>query len=258
MVNTNSPGRISGPFSLLARFDGEGSEIKNEILLALPAKELQMLYPRFEYVRLEPRHILYEPGETMNSVYFVNHGLISLVHIFPNGKKVEVGLVGQEGFVGLPTFAGFQTANTRAIVQIEAAALRLDAAAFLDILGKSPSLRHRLEQYSLILGMETAQLAACNRLHAVNERLARWLLMSADIVGSSHVHLTQETISVMLGTRRSSVTVAVGIFEGEGMVANSRGKIAIINRERLEAASCDCYKIMRDQKATWRRESQAE
>jgi CRP-like cAMP-binding protein len=90
-----------------------------------------------------------------------------------------------------------------------------------------------------------------------SEWLARWLLMSADIVGSSHVHLTQDTISVMLGTRRSSVTVAVGIFEGEGIVANSRGKIAIINRERLEAASCDCYKIMRDQKATWRRESQA-
>jgi CRP-like cAMP-binding protein len=256
MVNPKFPSRLSGPFSLPARFDGEGSELKNKILHTLPAEEQRSLLPRLEYTRLQSRHILYEPGETMNFVYFVNHGLISLVHIFPNGKKVEVGLVGQEGLVGLPVVAGFQTANTRAIVQIEAAALRLDTPTFIDILRRSPALQRRLAQYSLILGMETAQLAACNRLHEVNERLARWLLMSADIVGSNHVDLTQESISAMLGTRRSSVTVAAGTLQSAGLIVNSRGKIEIVDRERLEAASCDCYRTMRDQKATWRRESQ--
>ena len=234
--------------------DGDGNDIHNKVLLGLPAKELERLLPKLEFVRLRVRHVLHESGDTLRSAYFVNSGLVSLVSIFPEGKSVEVGLVGKEGFIGLPLIAGFRTANTQAIIQIEASAFRVDADTLIEILKQSRMLDLRLQQFSQILAMEVAQVAACNRLHEVDERLARWLLMSADRVQSNYVPLTQESIALMLGTRRSSVTVAAGMLETAGLISNARGKIGIVDRARLEDAACACYKLMRKQLAQWRRE----
>jgi CRP-like cAMP-binding protein len=235
--------------------DGDGNNIHNKVLLGLPPREAEMLIPKLEFVRLKVHHVLHEPGDTLKSAYFPNSGLVSILSVFPDGKCVEVGLVGREGFIGLPLVAGFRTANTRAIIQIEASAFRIDADALAGILQQSRALDRRLQQFSQVLAMEVTQVAACNRLHEVNERLARWLLMSADRVESNCVPLTQEFLANMLGTRRSSVTVAAGMLEKAGLIANSRGRVDIIDRKRLEEAACDCYQMMRTQSAEWRSES---
>jgi CRP-like cAMP-binding protein len=174
---------------------------------------------------------------------------VSLVSVFPDGKGVEVGLVGRKGFIGLPLAVGFRTAHTRAIILVDGSAFRIQ------VILHNKRLNLRLQQFSQMLAMEVTLLAACNRLHEVLQRLARWLLMSADRVESNYVHLTQEFISLMLGTRRSSVTVAAGILETAGLISNLRGRIDIVDRARLEAASCNCYKIMRAQKVKWLKES---
>jgi CRP-like cAMP-binding protein len=237
-------------------FDDDGKQIHNEILLNLPPKEREILFPKLEFMRLKTHQVLHEPGDTLKSAYFPNAGLVSILSIFPDGKSVEVGLVGKEGFIGLPLVAGFRTAATRAITQIEGSSFRVDGQALTEILLQCPNLERRLQQFAQILAMQVTQIAACNRLHDVNERLGRWLLMSADRIGSNSVPLTQELIAQMLGTRRSSVTVAAGIFQKAGLIAHSRGDVKIMNRPKLEAASCECYGIMVKQVADWRSETE--
>jgi CRP-like cAMP-binding protein len=231
--------------------DGDGNHIHNLILLDLPPKEREMLLPKLEFVRLKTHHVLHEPGDTLKSAYFCDTGLVSILSVFPDGKSVEVGLVGKEGFVGLPLVAGFRTAPTRAVAQIEATAFRVDGEALMVILRQCPSLERQLQQFSQIMAMQVTQIAACNRLHEVDERLARWLLMSADRIGSNSVPLTHEFLAQMLGTRRSSVTVAAGMLEKAGLIAHSRGDVEIIDREKLEEAACECYGLMQRQVKAW-------
>ena len=235
--------------------DGDGNQIHNEILLGMPRQEREMLFSKLEFVRLKTHHVLHEPGDTLKSAYFCDTGLVSILSVFPDGKSVEVGLVGKEGFVGLPLVAGFRTASTRAIAQIEATAFRVDGETLMVILHQCPKLERQLQQFSQVSAMQVTQVAACNRLHEVNERLARWLLMSAVRIGSNSVPLTQEFLAQMLGTRRSSVTVAAGMLEKAGLITHSRGDVEIINRPRLEEASCECYGIMQRQLEKWRDDS---
>jgi len=157
--------------------DGDGNRVHNQILLDLPPEESEMLFPKLEFVRLTTHHILHEPGDTLKSAYFCNSGLVSILSVFPDGKSVEVGLVGKEGFVGLPLVAGFRTSPTQATVQVEGSAFRVDGDTLVLILRECPKLERRLQQFSQVLGMQVTQIAACNRLHEVTERLARWLLM---------------------------------------------------------------------------------
>lgn len=233
------------------RSDGDGNHIHNEILLRLPRKECQMLFSKLEFVRLKIHHVLHEPGDTLKSAYFCNTGLISILSVFPDGKSVEVGLVGKEGFIGLPLVAGFRTAPTRAMAQLEATAFRVDGEALIVALRQCPELGRQLQRFSQMMNLQATQIAACNRLHEVDERLARWLLMTADRVGSNSVPLTQEFLGQMLGTRRSSVTVAAGILQKAGLIAHSRGDLKITDRPKLEAAACDCYGMMQRQIAEW-------
>ncbi|MGB9203129.1 MAG: Crp/Fnr family transcriptional regulator [Terriglobales bacterium] len=235
--------------------DGDGNHIHNKILLGLPPKEREMLFPKLELVRLKTHHVLHEPGDSLKSAYFCDTGLISILSVFPDGKSVEVGLVGKEGFIGLPLVAGFRTAPTRAIAQIDATAFRVDGETLMVILRQCPELERRLQQFSQIMAAQVTQIAACNRLHEVNERLARWLLMSADRVGSNSLPLTQEFLGQMLGTRRSSVTVAAGMLQKAGLIAHSRGDVKIVDRPRLEEAACDCYGIMQRQIEDWQGDS---
>ena len=231
--------------------DGDGNHIHNQILLSLPPKEREMLFPKLELMRLKTHHVLHEPGDTLKSAYFCNTGLVSILSVFTDGKSVEVGLVGKEGFVGLPLVAGFRTAPTRAVAQIAATAFRVDGEALMVILRECPNLERKLQQFSQIMAMQVTQIAACNRLHEVDERLARWLLMSADRIGSNSVPLTQEFLAQMLGTRRASVTVAAGILERAGLITHSRGDVKIINRRKLEEAACECYGIMQQRMMEW-------
>ncbi len=234
--------------------DGDGNHIHNEILLGLPLKESELLFPKLEFVRLMTHHVLHESGDTLKSAYFCDSGLVSILSVFPDGKSVEVGLVGKEGFVGVPLVAGFRTASTRAIAQIDATAFRVNSEILVAMLRQCGTLERRLQQFTQIMAMQTTQIAACNRLHEVDERLARWLLMTADRIGSNSVPLTQEFLAQMLGTRRSSVTVAAGILQKAGLIAHTRGDVEIIDRPKLEDAACECYGIMRLQMEKWRAE----
>lgn len=235
--------------------DDHGNPIHNELLLALSGTEAETLFSKLELVRLKVHHLLHESGDALKSLYFCNSGMISILSVFPDGKSVEVGLVGKEGIVGLPLLVGFRTAPTRAISQIDATAFRVDGDALIAFLSKSPLLERRLNQYSLTFSMEITQVAACNRLHDVEERLARWLLMCADRVKSDELPLTQEFLAQMLGTRRSSVTVAAGILQKAGIIAYNRGDVKIVDRHKLEAAACECYGLMQQQKQRWQNES---
>jgi CRP-like cAMP-binding protein len=231
-------------------------EINNEILLDLPRKERELVASKLEFLRLGLRHVLHEPGDTLKSAYFCNSGLISVLSVFPDGKSVEVGLVGKEGFIGLPLIAGFRSATTRSVVQIEGTVYRIDGEALAAILQQCPTLERRLHQFAQITTMQVTQIAACNRLHEVEQRLARWLLMSADRIASNAVPLTQELLAQMLGTRRSSVTVAAGVLQKAGTIAYTRGDVRIVDRHALEDASCECYAIMQRQTKAWKRESE--
>ncbi len=253
MAKKTGTSAISAPTPPL---DGDGNHIHNEILLGLPPGESELLLPKLEFVRLTTHHVLHEPGDTLKSAWFCNSGLISILSVFPDGKSVEVGLVGKEGFVGLPLVAGFRTAATRAIAQIEASAFRIDSEKLAGLLRECPKLERRLQQFSQEMAMQVTQIAACNRLHEVDERLARWLLMSADRIGSNSVPLTQEFLAQMLGTRRSSVTVAAGILQRAGLITHSRGDVKIIARQKLEGAACECYQLMRLQMKEWRDEAE--
>jgi len=209
--------------------DGDGNHIYNEILLSLPAKDRESLLPKLELVRLKTHLVLHGPGDTLKSAYFCNTGLVSVLSVFEDGKSVEVGLIGKEGYVGVPLVAGFRTAATRAIAQIDGSAFRVDGKTLVDFLVECPKLERQLQRFSQIMSMQVTQIAACNRLHEVDERLARWLLMSADRIGSSSLPLTQEFLAQMLGTRRSSVTVAAGMLQKAGLIAHSRGDVKIID-----------------------------
>lgn len=235
----------------LPRSDGAGNHIYNEILRELPRDEFGSVFPKLELVRMQPRQVLHEAGDTLRSAYFCNTGLISILSVLSDGKTVEVGLVGKEGLVGLPLIAGFRTAASRAVVQIEGTALRVDGDAFAMILRQCPRLERKLQQFSQIMTMQATQIAACNRLHEVEARLARWLLMSADRVGTASLGLTQEVLGQMLGTRRSSVTVAAGILQKAGLIAYTRGDVRIVQRTKLERAACECYGLMRRQVEVW-------
>lgn len=231
--------------------DGNGNHIHNEILLGLSDGESKALFSKLEFVRLKVHHLLHEPGDALKSVYFCNTGMISILSVFPDGKSVEVGLVGKEGFVGLPLLVGFRTTPTRAISQIDATAFRVDADALVALLPKCPNLERSLQQYSQIFAMQVTQIAACNRLHEVHERLARWLLMCADRITSNELPLTQEFLGQMLGTRRSSVTVAAGILQKAGIISYSRGDVKIVDRPKLEETTCECYGLMERQLSQW-------
>lgn len=243
------------PSSKPPTVDSDGNVIHNEILLGLPIKESESLFPKLEFMRLKTHHVLHEPGDTLKSAYFCNSGLISILSVFPDGKSVEVGLVGKEGFIGAPLVAGFRSAATRAIAQIEATAFRVTSETLAMALRQCPTLERRLQQFAQVMTMQTTQIAACNRLHEVEERLARWLLMSADRIGSNSVPLTQEFLAQMLGTRRSSVTVAAGMLQRAGLITHSRGDVRIVERRKLEEAACECYGIMERQVEKWRSEA---
>ncbi len=236
--------------------DVDGKEINNLIIKTLRRKECAHLLPLLEHVRLRLHQVLHDGGDTIKSLYFLNDGLASVLAVQPDGKAIEVGLIGREGFVGTPVLFGFKTSALRVVTQADGTAYRVDASSLLKILAECPDLQAMLHQFSLMLAMQTTQLAACNRLHNVVERLARWLLMSQDRVGGKSLPLTQEFLGQMLGTRRASVTVAAGILQRAGTIEYSRGSVTILNREKLQEASCTCYGLIEEQKKKWQKEAE--
>lgn len=238
-----------------ARNDGDGKGIGNLLLLGLPRQDLARLSPLLELVRLKLHQVLHEVGEPIKSVYFLNSGLGSVLTVLPDGKSVEVGLIGKEGFVGVPIIFGFKTSPLRVMIQSDATAYRVDVQSLRKILPDCPALEKHLQRFTKILGMQSTQLAACNRLHDVEERLARWLLMSHDRIGGDTMPLTQEFLGQMLGTRRSSVSMAANILQKAGMITYTRGNVTIVDKPKLAEAACDCYEIIQNHQSNWQAET---
>ena len=228
----------------------------NEILKSIGRKECADLFPALEFVRLRLHQILHEPGAVIHSIYFLNNGMASVLSVQPDGRSVEVGLIGKEGFVGVPVVFGFKTSATRTITQGDATGYRLSTDVLRRVLPNCPRLRLELQRFSQMLAFQSSQLAACNRLHDVEERLARWLLMSYDRIGNETMPLTQEFLAQMLGARRTSVSVAASILQKAGMITYTRGNVTISNLPKLMQAACDCYAIIQNQTVSWRNEAQ--
>lgn len=219
--------------------------VRNGILAALPAEELALLQQQMEMVWLEQRTPLLRPDEPISHVYFPETAVISLVNTFADGTAVEVGTTGCEGMVGLTLFLAAETSSVTAFAQIPGMAGRIRADAFLE-LAKAPGTLHQmLLRYADAFLAQVAQTAACNATHLVQERCARWLLMTHDRVDRDTLPLTQEFLAFMLGVRRAGVSVVMHTLQEEGVVSYSRGDVRVLDRARLEAVSCECYRAVR-------------
>ncbi len=226
------------------RTNAAGKSIRNKILLAMTDAEFHVIRPYLEYVAL-PSHLrVHEPHQIFRFIYFPNEGLMSLVVAMANGKTVEAGIVGNEGVAGLPAVAGLNRGPLREVMQIGGNGFRLKIRDFKKTLDSTPHLQRILERYTMMLGLHVAQTAACNRLHDINRRLARWLLMAHDRVDSGMLRITHDFLATMLGTDRPSVSVAAGFFQRMNIITYSRGAVKILDRGALEDQACECYAII--------------
>lgn len=224
---------------------GSAIQVENQLLGALPDEEYQRLIPYLELVSLKRDQVMYELEEFIEYVYFPTQALVSLIAIMENGAVVEVGVIGTEGMVGLPVCWGGNTTTNQAIVQVPGNALRLKAEYLKNEFDRGGKLQYFLLRYMQALFTHTSHSVACNRLHTIEQRLARWLLTVQDRVKSDELPLTQEFLSYMLGTRRSGVTEAASSLSQVGIIRYSRGKIQILDRNALEATSCECYQVVK-------------
>ena len=221
---------------------------KNTLLSKLPSSELAALLEVSAYVDCDLRDVFYANGAKIKNVYFPLTGMISLVTELKDGTSLESMTVGCEGFAGLSVFHGVGTAHTMAMCQIKGAFLRLPAESFTTLLTTAPQLGLLLHRYAQFAHEAVAQSAACNSMHLIEQRCARWLLISSDAVDSLEFGLTHEFLSQMLAVRRPGVTVAIGQLERADLIATRYGKIAILDKAGLEKAACECYRTVTDRK----------
>lgn len=217
----------------------------NRILATLPPAEYERLQSYLRLVPLKRGKVLWEPNQPIDSVYFPNSGMISLVAVMANGKTVEVGMTGRHGFVGTPVLLGVQSAPFRAVVQIEGYAFQIQSDVLCKILAETPRLEAMLRRYVHVLAMRAAQAVACNCLHKIGERLSCFLAISRHIAGSDSLPFTQEFLAEMLGCRRSSVTPEISSLKSAGAIRCNRGRVYVVNRGELERRACECYETVR-------------
>jgi CRP-like cAMP-binding protein len=231
------PGERTGP---------DGKAIANKVLLSLTPRQFRLVRPRLKFQTLAHHDILHESGRKVDFIYFPNDGLISLVIVMANGKTAEAGVVGNEGVVGLEGAFGLKRSPIREIVQISGTAYRVAAEKMQKIFQSDPEILLRFSRFALINRMQVSQTAACNRLHEVEKRLARWLLMSQDRVESGLIPMTHDFLATMLGTDRGSVTTAAGILQKQKIIEYTRGSVRVLNRKALEECACECYSLIRE------------
>jgi CRP-like cAMP-binding protein len=223
----------------------ESARPRNRILALLPAEELEGLRPALERVRLETRQVVFDVGAPIEHVYFPETAVVSLVSVMPDGSAVETATVGHEGMVGIPVFLGAGSMAGQAFAQVPGDAYRMSAGDLRAEVGRGGVLPEVLGRYTQALFTHVAQCSACNRLHPVEQRCARWLLTTHDAVGADAFEMTHLFLSQMLGVRRATVTEVAGRLQDAGLIEYSRGRMAVVDRAGLEAAACECYGIVR-------------
>jgi len=227
------------------RTNTEGKPVSNKLLLSIADSDYSSLRPHLEYLSLPNHLVLHEAGEKLQFVHFPNRGLISLVVVMKDGKTAEAGLVGNEGFTGTLAAVGLNRSPLQAVVQITGNGFRVKVRALQSTLESAPRLQWMLSRYAAIRSMQVAQTAACNRLHDIEQRLARWLLMTQDRVDSESLAITHDFLATMLGTDRPSVSLAAGVLQRKELIEYTRGAVEIVNRKKLEDSACECYGVIR-------------
>jgi CRP-like cAMP-binding protein len=220
---------------------------ENRLLAALPPDEYAQVLAQTDLRSLQARDVLYRPGGRVEYVYFPRSGVVSSLFVMLDGRSAEVGAVGREGMLGVTAFLGADSYPTQAICQVPAEVLRMPAAAFVAEVRRGGQFHDVVYRYARVFFDTTVRMAACNCLHRVEERCARWMLMCRDRIGSDEFPLTQEFLALMIGVRRASVSLAAGMLQKAGLISYRHGRITILDRDRLEGASCECYRAVRDQ-----------
>ena len=219
----------------------------NKILAALPHDEFEQLRPKLREVTLKMGEVLYQAEEEIHSVYFVTQGIISWLAVLEDGNTVEAGLMGPEGVAGIPVVLGARSTPNQALVQSPVKAARIASEDLVREFRKGGKLNELMLRFVHSMFTQVAQTAACNRLHTLDQRLARWLLMTHDRVEGDEFPLTQEFLSRMLGVRRAGVSVAANSLKQNGLIEYRRGDIRVVNRQGLEEESCECYQIVKQE-----------
>lgn len=219
----------------------------NQLLSKLPAESFQALLPQLSVVRMDFKQVIFERDSLMEYVYFPGGSVLSILSYMHNGTAVEVATVGNEGFAGIELLIGGELASNTTICQVAGDSYRMAASAFKEAVAGDTPLRRIAQRYLQSHLSQISQSVACNRLHTIEERFARWVLMTHDRVGRNTFHLTHEFLADMLGVHRPSVSLVAGAFQQAGMIKYSRGNLTILNRAGLESTSCECYATVRSQ-----------
>jgi len=222
------------------------SDLKtNQLLASLPGAEWRRLEPHLERVELPLGKVLYESGDTMRHVYFPTNTIVSLLYVMESGASAEIGVVGNEGIVGISLFMGGGSTPSRAVVQSAGEGLRLKAQIIKDEFDRSGPVMHLLLRYTQALITQMSQTAVCNRHHSLDQQLCRWLLLSLDRLQGTTLTMTQELIANMLGVRREGVTESALKLQRAGLINYARGHIAVLDRPGLEKRCCECYAVVK-------------
>jgi len=222
----------------------DGKSVKNKVLLAMPDNEYELMRADLTYVDLPGHLSLHEPTQNIEFVYFPNRGMVSQVVVTKDGRTVEVGVVGREGYVGAGLAVVLSRSSVREIIQIAGDGFKMKGNALVRVLRSAPQLQLILGRHAGLQGMQVAQTAACNRLHDIEQRLSRWLLMTQDRVGSAVLPITHDFVATMMGTDRSTVSVSAAVLQKKGIIEYVRGAVKIVNRKKLEKAACECYGVI--------------
>jgi len=227
---------------------GDESKRSNRLLSALPEGDYERLKGQLQPRAVQQKQPLGEAGYRIDEVHFPVDAVVSILTRMDEGPSVEIATIGNEGVVGLTVAWGGTVMNPRevATVQVPGHVVSMEAAAFREELDRQGALASLVERYTLAFFSQVSQQVACNGLHSVEQRCARWLLLTHDRVGTDEFPMTHEFLSQMLGVRRASVTVTAGILQKAGFVAFTRGRVAVVDREGLEGAACECYSVTRE------------
>jgi len=226
------------------RTNGEGKPVANKILLTMPDDEFAAMRQELKYVNLPHYTVLHEPKEKIEYATFLNSGLTSLVFNTDRGSSVEVGVVGNEGFTPISIAAGLRRSPHQAIMQVSGEGFRIRVEALEMALKRGAQLQVLMNRYAAVHGLQVAQTAGCNRLHDLDQRLARWLLLVQDRVGSGLLKITHDFLAMMLGTDRPSVSLAAGMLRKKKIIEYTHGSVRVLNRKKLESSACECYGLI--------------